>query len=108
MSRYSASPRSLSRSIATCALLALGLAAACEKKEPPPPETAAPERASASPARPAEEENVALTALSPDTPKTTLAGLPTPEDLEEEAANTLAADNLEAELDRLEAEITTE
>lgn len=43
--------------------------------------------------------------LSPETPKTVLGAVPTPEDLEEEAHETVAVDNLEAELDRLEAEI---
>ncbi len=43
--------------------------------------------------------------LSPETPKTALGAVPTPEDLEEEAHKTVAVDNLEAELDRLEAEI---
>lgn len=92
-----------------CAVLTLGLNTACEKEEEPAPSVpTTAEQTHTAPARPAEEEKVSLGALSPDLPKTTIAGLPTPEDFEEEAARTLSPDHLEAELDRLEAEITSE
>ena len=61
--------------------------------QPAPAETAA---------TPNDEENPPL---SPDFPKTKLGEIPTSEDLEREAENTVALQNLEAELDRLEAEI---
>lgn len=48
---------------------------------------------------------VALPPLAPDFPQTQLGEIPTSEDLEDEAENTVALQNLEAELDRLEAEI---
>ncbi len=44
-------------------------------------------------------------ALSPDEPTTVVDGVPTPEDFAEEAQRVVSADALEAELDRLEAEI---
>ena len=43
--------------------------------------------------------------LAPDTPSTKLGELPVASDLEEEAHKTVALENMEAELDRLEAEI---
>jgi hypothetical protein len=88
----------------TAALLALVGAPGCDKKDASadPAPSAVDELASA----PASSQELRLAALSPDVPDTKLSGLPTPEDLEEEAAKTLAPENLEAELDRLEAEIT--
>ncbi|NLE88076.1 MAG: hypothetical protein GX607_16950 [Myxococcales bacterium] len=86
--------------------LTLALGAACDKKddtssEPAPPVSAAPSD------RPAQRTTDAPRAeLAPEQPQTKLSGVPLPEDLEEEAARTLSPDNLEAELDRLEAEIT--
>lgn len=43
--------------------------------------------------------------LSPLEPKTALGEIPTAADLEKEAEQTIALENLESELDRLEAEI---
>lgn len=43
--------------------------------------------------------------LSPEQPKTELSQIPVAEELENEAANSIGVDNIEAELDRIEAEI---
>ncbi len=86
--------------------LALAVGAGCDKKEEPSSEPATPvttapaDRAVQSVAEGPRAE------LAPEQPQTKLTGVPLPEDLEEEAARTLSPDNLEAELDRLEAEIT--
>lgn len=65
------------------------------------------EEPSAPVVQPAEKPSapVAELPLAPDVPTTKLGELPIAEDLEEEAARTIVVDNLEAELDRLEAEI---
>jgi hypothetical protein len=44
-------------------------------------------------------------ALAPEEPRTRAKDIPTYEDYEDEASRTVAVENLEAELDRLEAEI---
>ena len=91
------------------ALLAFGLAlGACDKKEAPSQEAAITEKAPApaQPATPAAEEDLGpLPDLSPDQPSTKLGEHPVAEDLEEEATRTISSDNLEMELERLEAEI---
>ena len=50
-------------------------------------------------------EALTLPELSPEEPKTKLGELPVAEDLEDEAAKTVNIDNVDLELDRLEAEI---
>lgn len=85
-------------------LFAVVTLSACEKKEEPQAATPTTEQAQVAPSQPNAE--VRLAALAPEEPKTAVSGVPTPEDLEEEAAASLSPDNLEAELDRLEAEIT--
>lgn len=45
--------------------------------------------------------------LAPDFPRSPVKELPVAEDFEEEASESLALENLEAELDRLEAEIAS-
>ncbi len=87
---------------ALSALFALG-AVACKEDKPAPTEGAAP---AASVTAPAAATPAALPPLSPEKPATALGTVPTPEDLEGEAERTVRVDNLEAELDRLEAEIT--
>ena len=51
---------------------------------------------------------VVETGLSPDEPLTAVQGVPTPADFADEAEKTVTPDNLESELDRLEAEIGSE
>lgn len=71
---------------------------------PPKPAVAtAPPVGAAPTAAPAQGE--VTPPLAPDFPQTKLGDIPTSEDLEDEADNTVAFQNLEAELDRLEAEI---
>ena len=79
-----------------------GLSLACSKKEEPKTETAPVSQPAEVPA-PAPE--IELPDMSPDEPQTTASEIPVAEDYEEEAERTVHADNLEAELDRLEAEI---
>lgn len=89
------------------AFVALCVGAGCEKKEEAPSEPATPVTAKPSAAKTAQRPTEGpLAELAPEEPQTKLSGVPLPEDLEEEAARTLSPDNLEAELDRLEAEIT--
>lgn len=54
------------------------------------------------------KETQRLAALSPDFPRTRMGDIPTSAELEEEAGKSIALENLEAELDRLEAEIASE
>jgi hypothetical protein len=85
-----------SMNLALVLALALG---ACGKDEP--------ETEEAPPAA-AETEQVAETPapeLSPEEPESDAPAVATPEDFEEEAARTVKLENLDAELDRLEAEI---
>ncbi len=88
--------------------IAMLLLTACDRTPPEPtPEPSAetkpePPTSPKESATPEADENPPL---SPDFPKTKLGEIPTSEDLEREAENTVALQNLEAELDRLEAEI---
>jgi hypothetical protein len=50
-------------------------------------------------------ESLTLPELSPEEPKTKLGELPVAEDLEEEAEKSVNLDNIDLELDRLQAEI---
>lgn len=88
---------------ASMALFALAAVPGCKKdEEKPKVEEKAEKKDEEKPkakARPKSNE------LSPEVPLTRLGEIPTAEDLEEEAAKTVSVDNLEAELDRLEAEI---
>lgn len=90
---------------ATNLALALALAlGGCAKDEPKTDEAlAAPE----APAAEVADEREAAE-LAPEDPETQPEGVPVPEDFEEEAAQTLHFENLDAELDRLEAEIEAE
>jgi hypothetical protein len=54
------------------------------------------------------KDRVTLPELAPESPRTKVADVPVPEDFEEEAAKTVSVENLEVELDRLEAEISAE
>ncbi len=80
---------------------------ACSKKEEKPKEKAKTEK-SAPEEKPKPEKKVRIRGLSPDTPRSRGNEIATPEDFEEEASRTVALENLEAELDRLEAEIVAD
>jgi len=83
-------------------LLALAVAlsaSGCKKDEPPK----ADKKAEAPPAPP--EPEVVLPDMAPDEPATKVEGPAIPADFEAEADKALHYENLEAELDRLEAEI---
>jgi hypothetical protein len=81
-------------------VLAFGLVAGgCKKDEPKK------EDKKAEAPKPAPEPEVHLPDMAPDEPSTKVEGPVTASDLEPEAEKTLHYENLEAELDRLEAEI---
>lgn len=96
----------------TAVLLALAIVPACGNKK---------EEEAAAAAKKAEEDakkkaerpkapkkakpKVKIANLSPDVPRSKLGEVPVSADLELEADRTVAVENLEAELDRLEAEI---
>ncbi len=87
--------------------LALALAStaplACKKDDPKEKQGQKVEKKAE---KKAEKPKVNLTPLAPSQPETKVAGVPVAEDYEEEAARTIRLENLEAELDRLEAEIS--
>ena len=79
-------------------------------KQEPPPETKTteevqPAKPTPVPEAPKPAPAAVDTGLSPDDATTTVQGVPTPEDFADEAEKTVSPDNLDAELDRLEAEI---
>lgn len=80
--------------------------AGCSKKPEPKPEKKdkSGESAKAERTKPAAKK-IRIRGLAPDTPRSRGEEIATPEDFEEEASRTVALENLEAELDRLEAEI---
>ncbi len=84
-------------------LFSTSLFIGCDKTEEPQPEAKAPSEEAPTP-----EDDVKLPpppSLAPEQPTTELGTYPVPGDLEAEADRTIAIENLEAELDRLEAEI---
>jgi len=89
----------MKRMMILLSLAALLSATGCKKDEPPK------EDKKAEKAKPAPEPEVHLPDMAPDEPATTVEGPVTASDLEVEAEKTLHYENLEAELDRLEAEI---
>ena len=95
----------MKRSMMMVPLFFACLAVGCKKEPPPEPEkpkeAAKPEAKRERP----EPPRVRLPSLSPDEPATKVEGAPTPTDFEAEADRTVRFENLEAELDRLEAEI---
>lgn len=72
------------------------------EKAPPPPE---PVKEAPVVAKVAKPKPKSKPKLAPAEPKTKLGTYPVPADLEREADKTVAADNFEAELDRIQAEI---
>lgn len=90
-------------------LLALAVVPACGNKK----EEEAKKAAEAKPktekpkAAKAPKKKVKIANLSPDIPRTRMGEIPVAADLEVEAERTVAIENLEAELDRLETEIVS-
>lgn len=84
-------------------LLLIGVVPACSKKEEKPAEKDTA-KVTAKEDKP-KQKKVRIRGLAPDTPRSRGDEIATPEDFEEEASRTVALENLEAELDRLEAEI---
>ncbi len=85
-------------------LLLLTVPVGCGKKEEKPKDEAKSEE-KAQEEKPKPKKKVRIRGLSPDSPRSRGDEIATPEDFEEEASRTVALENLEAELDRLEAEI---
>jgi hypothetical protein len=94
----------------TCmaALLALGLTLGCSKSEnkpaPEPEKKAQPKPKKPKVERPKDPPTI-LPRVSQEEPRTESGDIPVAEELEKEAAEVIPAENLEAELDNLEAEI---
>ena len=91
--------------------IAVGLlaASACKKSEPEGAQPAAEQQEEVKAALPEPQPLSRPEPASAESePKTEVKqGIPTEEDFEEEAQETITADNLESELDKLEAEIKT-
>jgi len=87
-------------SIALLCTLAIG----CNKKSETPEKSDKPAEQAKS-EKPKAAKKVRIRGLAPDTPRSRGDEIPTSEDFEEEASRTVALENLDAELDRLEAEI---
>lgn len=94
----------MSRTFGFLVLLSALVCGACKKEssEQVQPE---PKVQAKSEEGPAEQAKEPAADLSPEVPQFPDTPVVIPEDLEEEAARTVSLDNLEAELDRLEAEI---
>lgn len=75
----------------------------CDQKEKTP--DTAPEASAETSTEEMDEEEVKAPDLAPEIPKTDAPMLATPSDFELEASESIALENLEAELDRLDAEI---
>lgn len=93
-------------------LCGASLCISCEDKAPAQ-KGAAPESASLAAELPDPRKTVepppssGARPLAPDLPRSEVGALPVAEDFEEEASRSMALENLEAELDRLEAEIAS-
>jgi hypothetical protein len=87
--------------------LALAVVPACgNKKEEEAKKEQKTEKKAEKPKAPkAAKKKPKMANLSPDAPRTRLGEVPVAADLEMEADRSVAIENLEAELDRLEAEI---
>lgn len=98
------------RRIVVLALFSTFALSACKEETPQEPTVDVEEKKD--PVKVKEEPKMTeadLPELAPDDPKTTVeSNVVTSADYEEEAAETIAVENLEAELDRLEAEIVGE
>lgn len=76
-----------------------------QEEAPAPAASGSESPAAAEAPTPTSETADASPELAPESPTTELGDIPTFEDLELEASKTIVVQNLEAELDRLEAEI---
>ncbi len=101
-------PMSIAQSLLATGFVTCLVLAGCKKQEPVEENKEDVQAAQTEKPKVEEETTVAALPLAPEQPTTTVEGVPTAEDFEEEAAKTLAPDNLEAELDRLESEILAE
>jgi hypothetical protein len=88
--------------------LLCGLAVGCNKKTEDKPEKADKSAEKAKDDKPKVAKKVRIRGLAPDSPRSRGEEIPTSEDFEEEASRTVALENLDAELDRLEAEIVAQ
>jgi len=96
----------MSRLTAMTVILSLSfLAPACKKDEPKKEEKDKSAQVEAKPTKEKPKKRPRVAPLAPDEPRTKLGDIPVSAELEEEADRTVAIENLEAELDRLEAEI---
>jgi hypothetical protein len=86
-------------------LVLLTTVSACGKKEEKSKKPEKTEATAKKEEKPLPVKKVRIRGLSPDSPRSRGDEIATPEDFEEEASRTVALENLEAELDRLEAEI---
>jgi hypothetical protein len=95
---------------ATVALVVLALGQACKESPPAPAEPKPQPAAPVEGPGPKEPPPAEPLREGPDLsePETVVDGIPTEMDYEEEAAQKITPDNLEAELDRLEREISSE
>lgn len=86
-------------------LLALAVVPACSKKEEEEKKVEVAEKPKKDNPKP-KKPKIRIPPLAPDSPRTAVGDVAVPAELEEEASRTVAIENLETELDRLEAEIT--
>lgn len=92
------------RRFVLCSLLALGVCACNNEKAKEEAPQVQPETKPKVAEKPKAKKKRSKITLSPDAPKTKL-DIPTVAELEEEASRRIKPENLESELDRLEAEI---
>lgn len=86
-------------------LVVLTVSLGCNKTEEPQPKADTAEPPEESPVAEEDSKLPPPPNLAPENPTTQLGPYPVPGDLEAEADKSIVIDNLEAELDRLEAEI---
>lgn len=99
----------IARRLTALTLLTGGLLlAGCQSKSEKPPEQESEPPKPAEPAAVPEPTPAPAAKVEQSEPKTVVDGVPTVEDFEEEAEDTITEDNLEAELDRLEKEIKSD
>lgn len=91
----------------TCALVLATLATGCKKSEPKPEPEKTAEKKPKKPKskKPKSDPPTPLPRVSPEEPRTEVSEYPVPGEFADEAAKSVSTDNLEAELDSLEAEI---